>query len=50
MSKSSDHRRPATHGLARILEDEDVTSFADVSEALRKQREREREDDQEDAE
>lgn len=39
MSKASNRR--ATHGLAKILEDEDVTSFEDVSEALRKQRERE---------
>lgn len=37
MTKSSNRR--ATHGLARILDDDDVTSFEDVAEALRKKRE-----------
>ena len=43
-------QRPATHGLARILEDEDVTTFEDVREALRKQREDDQDSDQEETE
>lgn len=46
MSKPSNRR--ATHGLARILGDDDITTFEDVSEALA-QREQEGDENEEDS-